>query len=121
MDTVITWIGASGRSYEFRVFPVGTTYKPVSGVYIACRRLISGSFEALYVGESQSLYDRLNAGLKNHDGLKCAARHGMTHIGAMVVSGNAERIRIETDLRHALNPQCNKQVVPPSRGIMGLL
>jgi excinuclease UvrABC nuclease subunit len=112
MAVIVTWTGKSGARYEFETFPVGTQFNHVSGVYIACRRLITGNFEALYVGEAQSLFDRINSGAANHDGLKCAARNGMTHIGAILVSGNAERLRVETDLRHALNPSCNKQTVP---------
>jgi hypothetical protein len=27
----------------------------------------------------------------------------------VVAGGNAERVRIETDLRHGLNPSCNRQ------------
>lgn len=106
------WTGASGLPYLFEVHPIGTVFNSVSGVYIACRQIASGSFEALYVGETQSLYDRLNAGAKDHEGLICASRNGMTHIAARVVAGNAERLSVETDLRHGLNPSCNRQSVP---------
>ena len=112
MAVKVTWTGSSGKKYEFETFPVGTQFNHVSGVYIACRRLITGNFEALYVGEAQSLFDRINSGAANHDGLKCASRNGMTHICALVISSNAERLRVETDLRHALSPSCNKQNVP---------
>jgi hypothetical protein len=27
----------------------------------------------------------------------------------VVTGGNAERVRVETDLRHRLNPPCNRQ------------
>ncbi|MFD1157014.1 hypothetical protein [Roseovarius aestuarii] len=113
MNTTVTWTGNSGSQYRFDVFPVGTQFNPISGVYVACRRLITGQFEALYVGETQSFKDRLNVNAGNHDGLRCAARNGMTHIGAIVSTSSAERLRIETDLRHGLNPSCNKQSVNP--------
>lgn len=112
MRTIVTWTGKSGRDYEFETFPIGTQFNHVSGVYIACRQLLPGNFEALYVGEAQSLVDRLNTGANNHDGIKCALRNGATHIGALFVSSDTERLRIETDLRHALNPSCNRQNVP---------
>ncbi len=112
MANSIEWAGKSGRKYSFESFPVGTQFNQVSGVYIACRHLVTGNFEALYVGEAQSLDDRLNAGSNNHEGLRCAARKGMTHIAALRVNGDAERLRVETDLRHGLNPSCNKQSVP---------
>ena len=112
MNTTVTWYGKSNASYQFQLFPVGTIFYSVSGVYVACRWLPTGQVEALYVGEAQSLKDRLNTGAKNHAGLLCAARKGMTHIGAIVVPDYAERLCIDTDLRHGLEPSCNKQSVP---------
>lgn len=105
----ITWRGASGQSYTFETHPVGTQFKPVSGVYIFCRQVTTVSWEALYVGETQSLKQRLNTGVSSHDGYLRASRLGMTHIAAVVVAGNTERLRIETDLRHGLNPSANAQ------------
>lgn len=105
----ITWRGASGQSYTFETHPIGAQFNPVSGVYIFCRQVTSGNWEALYVGETQSFKQRLNAGIASHDGYARASRLGMTHIAALVVAGNAERLRIETDLRHSLNPSANAQ------------
>lgn len=110
--TVTEWIGNSGQTYHFKTYALGVEFKPLSGVYILCRRLATGNFEALYVGEAQSLYDRLNAGLENHRGYKCALGRGMTHISANLIEGGPERLRIETDLRHGLDPRCNLQTVP---------
>lgn len=42
-----TWRGASGQSYIFEAYPVGTQFNAVSGVYIFCRQLASGNWEAL--------------------------------------------------------------------------
>ena len=105
----ITWRGASGQSYNFEPHPVGTQFNPISGVYIFCRKIASGSWEALYVGETQSFKQRLNTGVGSHDGYARASRLGMTHIAALVVAGDAERLRVETDLRHGLNPSANAQ------------
>ena len=112
MAPKVTWPGLNGQTYTIETFPIGTEFNHVSGVYIICRQVSGGRWEAFYVGEAQSLYDRLNAGAQNHDGLKCSRTRGATHIGAMVVSGKAERLRIETELRHSLNPLCNKLSVP---------
>lgn len=111
MAETITFVGASRASYTFDVFPDGTRFNAVSGVYVFCRRIIFGGWEALYVGEAQSLEQRLNAGIGGHDGYKRAKTAGMTHVAAIRVSGDAERLRVETDLRHGLNPQCNAQPV----------
>lgn len=105
----ITWKGKSGVPYTFQRYPNGQDFNPVSGVYIFCRLIGLVGWEALYVGEAQSLKDRLNTGISNHDGYRRATAAGMTHIAAMVVLGDAERLRVETDLRHGLNPSCNAQ------------
>lgn len=119
MGTTTFWTGRSGTSYEFYVHPIGTEFLPISGVYIFCRQvtatLLGGTYEALYVGEAQSLFDRLNSGVGNHDGFKRASREGMTHIAAMRCS-SAERLWVETDLRHGLDPICNRQSVPTLLG-----
>jgi hypothetical protein len=92
---------------------MGTKFNAVSGVYIACKAAATpGRWTAFYVGEAKSLYDRLNTNVAAHNGLVCAARRGATHIAVVRANGDAERLRIETDLRHGLNPPCNQQPVP---------
>lgn len=107
----ITWSGASYTPYTFETYPAGTAFNPVSAVYILCREVSPGSWEALYVGETQSLQQRLNSGVANHDGHRRADAAGMTHIAVLQVNGEAERLRIETDLRHGLDPVANRQNV----------
>lgn len=116
----VTWTGSSGLQYQFETFPIGTRFNHVSGVYVACRLVPFAGIEALYVGQAQSLADRLNSWPNNHDGLMRAAREGMSLIAARVVAGDAERLRVETDLRHGLNPLCNAQSVP-SNALLGVL
>lgn len=115
--TTITWKGISGLPYTFYLYPNGQEFNPVSGVYIFCRPISLVIWEALYVGEAQSLKDRLNTGISNHDGYRRATTAGMTHIAAMAVLGDAERLRIETDLRHGLNPSCNAQGINALGGV----
>lgn len=109
----VTWTGKSGATYQCELFPLGTEFNPVSAVYIACKPIPTlgptTHFEALYVGETDSLHNRLNAGLVQHDGLKRATQAGATHVGVFRAEGTANRARIETDLRHALNPSCNAE------------
>lgn len=111
MAMTITWTGKSGTKYETESFPIGTKFNAVSGIYILCKVATPTTWTALYVGETQSLYDRLNAGASTHDGYKRATRRGATHIAVMRTTGDAQRLRIETDLRHGLNPPCNAQGV----------
>lgn len=107
----INWLGASRRPYEFTAYPDGQPFNPVSAVYIFCRPAPGGTMEALYVGETDSLQRRLNDGIANHDGYRRAKRLGMTHIAVRTVVGDAERRRVETDLRHGLSPVANEQGV----------
>ena len=109
MAELHTFIGKSGTPYEFEMFPIPTEFRPVSGVYIFCSYTILGSWVPLYVGEAESLYDRVYAGLANHDGYKRARLAGANHIGALIVDGKSTRLAVETDLRHGLNPSCNLQ------------
>jgi hypothetical protein len=67
------------------------------------------AYSALYVGEAQSLYDRLNSGRASHDGLKRATRAGATNVAVLRTYDNPYRLRVETDLRHGLDPECNRQ------------
>ncbi|VAW19849.1 hypothetical protein MNBD_ALPHA12-275 [hydrothermal vent metagenome] len=105
------WSGQTGTEYLFRLYPVGTEFRPVSGVYIFCRPVGKTGMEALYVGDTQSFYDCLNTGCEDQDGFESALRAGATHIGLMRVDYSTDRLRIETDLRHGLNPRCNTQPV----------
>jgi len=118
MAITVNWSGKSGTSYAFELYKLGQEFNPVSGVYVFCRETSPGSWQALYVGETQSLHDRLNTGIANHDGFKCASRNGATHIAVRVVSGEANRLRVETDLRHGINPVCNKQSVKSAADIL---
>lgn len=104
------WTGKSGTSYEFNVYPIGQEFRPVSGVYIFCIPIGGGRFKALYVGETQSFNDRLNTGRMNHDGFKRARALNASHVAVRLV-GAANRMIVETDLRHGLNPVCNRQPV----------
>lgn len=105
------WKGKSGNWYEFDVYPIGQEFNPVSGVYIFCRPIGDGRFKALYVGETDTFHDRLYTGLKDHHGFKRATVYGVTHVAVRLVA-TANRLIVETDLRHGLNPPCNKQPVP---------
>ena len=111
MQLSVKWYGASGRSYNFEVYPLGTDFYPLSGVYIFCRQIASGNWEALYVGETQSFKQRLNTGINSHDGFLRSLRVGATHVAVLPVTGDSQRLGVETDLRHGLKPSANAQNV----------
>lgn len=104
------WTGASGRQYQFYNYPIGTVFKAVPGVYIFCRALAEGRFQSIYVGETDNLWRRVTNELKIHHCWQTAIVAGVTHISAIhIPDGDAERLRIEADLRHGLNPPLNRQ------------
>ena len=64
------------------------------------------SWQALYIGETGSLKDRVGP---HHEHWDCAKRHGMTHIHAHVsVSSEIIRRREEADLVEQYHPACNR-------------
>ena len=107
--TTVTWNGANGRSYAFQLYPWGTPFIPHAGVYIAARATPPNRWQALYVGESESLEDRIYTRLAYHDGMKRAHGQGATHIGVYFTFDDSERMRIESELIHTLMPPCNQQ------------
>jgi hypothetical protein len=108
----IFWTGASGTRYEFQLAAIGAIdFYAVAGVYIFCKPSgIGGNYWAVYVGETDSFRRRLNDEIEAHHAIPSIRNHGATHISSLVVSGDrANRLYVETDLRNALNPPCNKQ------------
>lgn len=109
-NTQVFWQGASGRSYTTYLHPIGTRYRPIAGVYIACHQRSDGRWVADYIGEAQNLDDRVGAGLQRHHKLERMRRAGATHLCTLAVSGGStERLGIERDLRHSCRPSCNDQ------------
>jgi hypothetical protein len=115
MAQTVTWHGKSGTAYQFELYNIGRAFNPISGVYIFCKFSSLATLQALYVGETDSLQDRLNTGIGQHDGFKRAKTAGATHIAVMAAREKSNRLNIETDLRHGLNPSCNAQSVSLSR------
>ena len=102
-------VGISGR-YRFQLDPIGTSYKDIPGVYMFCKLASNGKWDVVYVGETDSLWRRLTNELKAHHSIRSAISHGATHICTLHVPGDrSRRLYIETDLRNALRPPCNKQ------------
>jgi hypothetical protein len=106
----IYWTGASGTQYEFQLDAIGAIYRPIEGVYIFSKPLGNSNHTALYVGETDSFKRRLTDELRSHHSFEGVRLHGAAHISTLRVAGNrANRLYVETDLRNALNPPCNKQ------------
>ena len=101
-----TWIGNSGKTYQYWIYPIGTSFKPEPGNYIYAKYGGSLGWVAAYVGQTGNLRERLS----NHPEEPCARRHGATHIHARVNSGGEMARRNEESdviIRHL--PPCNQR------------
>ena len=100
----VKWKGQSGRAYGYTVHELATNWNDVAGNYFA--RRTGAKWQAVYVGETGSLKDRL----PNHEVRDCARRNGATHIHAHVNGAGERTRRAEEDDVIALHrPVCNKQ------------
>lgn len=113
MPIHINWPGYAGRPLTFETYPIGTAFKEIGGVYVFCKPGTNGQWHAIYVGETGNLNERLNTRIQSHQAWSSCLMHGATHIGVLVVGSGLyqrrERLNIETELRHSLNPPCNRQ------------
>lgn len=103
-QTIVSWPGLNGAAHATNLYDVGAIFFEVGGVYIFCKQTAPTSFEPIYVGESDNLWSRITDKLSAHHRWPCALSRGGTHICAMRVNNDAERLRIETELRHSPNP-----------------
>ncbi len=106
MADTIMWPGVSGKKYRYRIYPIGTSFKDEPGNYIFARETSPGRWTPIYIGETESLRDRL----ANHEKLPCVERHGGTHVHVHTSSLSAQLRRAEeSDLLARWDPPCNKE------------
>jgi len=100
----IYWEGASGKTYAYWIYPIGTTFLDQPGNYIYARQSSPGRWVPAYVGQTASLADRL----ADHEKEGCALRHGASHIHCHTTpGGEAVRLAEESDLIAKWRPPCN--------------
>jgi hypothetical protein len=98
----VTVKGASGRAYEFMVYPWGQKFNPVGGEYLVLKRQI-GNYGILYIGQTGDLSERFD----DHHKQGCFDRNAKTHIGVRVENSEAGRLAIESDLLGNYKTVCN--------------
>lgn len=101
--------GDSGAEYTFSVYNRRATFKELGAVYLMSKRALnakgSGNHTWIYVGETGDLSDRP----LNHHCKDCFDKHGANAVSILRESSRSRRLEIETDIRRALNPPCNRQ------------
>jgi hypothetical protein len=108
-DTPIQWAGASGKKYDFYLFPLGHDLQAVAGNYIFSK-LVSNVWRPIYIGETENLKDRLVTNLTSHHKYDCIVKEGATHVFAVAIAGGHQaRLDLEMDLRKGHKTPCNDQ------------
>jgi len=107
MADTITWKGKSGTEYKYWIYPIGATFKDAPGNYMFIKETQPNTFWPIYIGETESLADRLQ-NPETHHKRACTKREGATHLCAHInSSGEKARLAEEEDLIKAYGPRCN--------------
>jgi hypothetical protein len=97
--------GISGVCYTFWLYPWGTQFKPVGGVYLVLR-VSAGTTYVVYVGQTGDLSERFD----NHHKRSCFDRNAKTHLAVLMEGVEARRHRLEQDLIGKYTPPCNDTI-----------
>ena len=116
-ERTIMWTGASGKEHKYWIHEMGTSFKDEPGNYIFAKETSPGKRTSVYIGETESLKDRLS----DHEKLPCVRRHGGTHIHAHTTQGGeAVRRAEEGDLPpgaagRSVSTECRGRARPRGR------
>lgn len=104
MSEVVDWAGASGSKYRYWFLDIKGLIKDEAGNYMFVKRLTNGNYLPLYIGQANSLKNRL----PSHERLSEAIRLGATHVMAHTTpGGEASRLAEERDLIQYWSPALN--------------
>lgn len=105
-EQTIKWPGASGSEYKYWIHPIGTSFDDGPGNYIFAKETSPGRWTPVYIGETESLKDRLS----NHEKMPCVRLNGGTHVHAHTSSADVKIRRAEeSDLIKLWDSPCNKE------------
>jgi len=98
------WKGASDKEYIYIINPIkGSTWDDVPGNYIFARESEPHTWEAIYIGETESFKDLI----PNHNELPCIRRNKCTHVHTHVNLTSHARLAEEKDLLANHTTPCN--------------
>lgn len=105
----LTFEGKSGNRYTFTAYSKDTVFNDVAAVYIFTKRTRNSEgrykYTLLYVGETESLKDRI----PSHEKWSCVNRYGVNSICIHRDDSKSSRLTKESDLIDNYNPPCNDQ------------
>lgn len=97
----------SDSTYDFKIYPFGTTFDSVAAVYLITKRTpVSGDGGAhiyIYIGETNDLSTRLN----EHHKADCFEDHNANCICISREDREQERLRIKNDIYKRWQLHCN--------------
>ena len=105
----VTFTGESGQDYAFAAYSRDTRFKPIAAVYVITTREANAEGRAsharLYVGQTDNLQDQPI----DHGREQCFDRKHANCVCVLAENDQDRRLAIETDLRRAYDPPCNRQ------------
>lgn len=101
--STLTLTGASGRQYQFDVYPLDTEFNSVAAVYAITKRNASANHTIIYIGQTDDLSERFD----NHHKATCFKRQGANCVCIHVEKNEETRLAIERDLIKNYDPPCN--------------
>lgn len=101
MSDTVLW-----SSYEFTVYPHGTEWHNVAGIYIFAGLNQRNQWVPLYIGQCDSFQNRI----PSHEQWNKAQSLGATRVHAMVVLKQTNRDAIESELIQTFQPPLNIQL-----------
>ena len=104
----LTLTGQSGQTYNFDVYPSDASWNSgIACVYYISKRTKksdgTGSHNAIYVGETEDLKDRL----ANHHKQQCFDSNGYNAVSIHQESNSQSRLSVESDLIASHDLPCN--------------
>jgi len=103
----VVFKGKSGKTYRFKVYPLGTRFRKISGVYIVGNRSHGSNggrrLVPLYVGHTEDFSQPFG---QHHKAQQCTAR-GANCICLQSDAVEESRLATERDLVARLHPACN--------------
>ena len=106
-SSLVKWPGQSGKAYQYEVYSLDTTFRPLPGLYIYAAQTEDGSWSPIYIAQTRDLHQRL----EGHVSMDDAVAQGATHLHAHYCSaGQAARCTEEHDLILRWRPVCNDPI-----------
>lgn len=104
-STSCNWPGQSGKQYKYEIYPFGTAFRPLPGLYIYAKQAEDGSWIPIYIAQTRDLHQRLEGHVKLEDAMATGATHLHAHY---CNAGQGARCTEEQDLIHRWQPVCNE-------------